>query len=62
MPADFLKPSEREIRELAMRETDPAHLQEFQPIAKGPVIAVLILIRVGLALIPMALFRLLTRR
>jgi hypothetical protein len=62
MLADFLKPSDREIRELALRETDPAYVHEFQPIAKGPVVAVLILMVIGLAAVPITLFRLVTRR
>ena len=62
MLADLLKPSDREIRELAMRETDRAHVHDFQPIVKGPVMAVLILACVGLAAIPMTLLRILKRQ
>jgi plastocyanin domain-containing protein len=61
MTADFLKPSDREIRELALRETDPARVEEFQPITKGPVVAVLILACVGIAAIPLTLWRLVSR-
>jgi hypothetical protein len=62
MIADRLKPSDREIRELALRETDPERVLEFQPIAKGPVVALLILMLIGLAAIPMTLLRLARRR
>ncbi len=59
---DFLKPTEDEIRELALRETDPAHVGDFQPITKGPVVAILILACVGLIAIPATVYRLVTMR
>ena len=54
-----LEPTEREIRELALRETDPAQAARFAPIARGPVFAVLALFAVGLAALPGVLHRLL---
>ena len=56
-----LEPTEREIRELALRETDPARAKRFAPIARGPVFAVLALLGVGLAALPGMLRRLLSR-
>ncbi|HEY3740447.1 MAG TPA: hypothetical protein VGL53_11415 [Bryobacteraceae bacterium] len=61
MTADFLKPTDQEIRELALRETDPARVGSFQPYTKGPLVALLILAGVGIAAIPMTLYRLLRR-
>jgi hypothetical protein len=61
MTADFLTPSGEEIRELALRETDPARVAQFQPIVKGPVVAILILACVAIAAVPMTLFRLVKR-
>ena len=60
--ADLLKPTDLEIRALAVRETDPRHVAEFEPIAQGPVVALLILAAIGLLAVPMTLFRLLTRK
>ena len=54
-----LKPTDREIRELALRETDPAQAERFAPIAAGPVLALLGLALVGLAALPALLLRLL---
>ena len=53
-----LKPSDREIRELALRETDPAQAARFAPIARGPVFAVLGLAVVALAALPALVLRL----
>ena len=47
---DRLKPTDREIRDLALRETDSALAHRFDPIARGPVFAVLALVVVGVAL------------
>ena len=47
-----LVPTERELRELALAETDPARARRFAPIARGPVFAVLALAAVGLAALP----------
>ena len=57
-----LKPTDREIRALALRETDPAQAARFAPIARGPIFAVLALAAVGLAALPGCLIRLLRRR
>ncbi len=57
---DRLKPDETEIRRLALRETDPVFAAEFEPFTKGPVVAVLILAAVGVAAIPLSLWRLFT--
>ena len=54
-----LKPTHREIRELALRETDPAQADRFAPICRGPVFAVLALGVIGLAALPSLLWRLL---
>jgi hypothetical protein len=54
-----LKLTDREIRELALRETDPARAEAFQPIARGPVFAVLGLACMGLAALPSLVLRLL---
>ena len=52
MELDFLKPSDREIRELAEREASPAAAGEFGPICRGPVVAVLLIAWAGLASLP----------
>ena len=57
-----LKPSDREIRELALRETDAAQAHRFEPIARGPVFAAVALACIGLAALPSILWRLLTGR
>ena len=54
-----LKPSHSEIRELALRETDPAQARRFEPIARGPLFALVALAAIGLAALPSALWRLL---
>jgi hypothetical protein len=56
-----LKPGEREVRELALRETDPAQARRFAPIAKGPVFALAALAAVALAALPACVLRLLRR-
>ena len=61
MIADLLKPTDAEIRTVAVRETDPLHAGDFEPIAKGPLVALAILAAVGLAALPMTIFRLLLR-
>jgi len=57
-----LVPTEREIRELAHRETDPSRAGDFAPIVRGPAFAVLALAAVGLAALPGLLRRLLRPR
>ena len=61
MLADLLKPSDREIRDLALRETDPERVHEFQPIVRGPIVAVLILMLISVAAVPMTVVRVLRR-
>ena len=61
MIADLLKPTDAEIRKVAVRETDPQFAAYFEPIAKGPIVALAILAAVGLAALPMTLFRLVAR-
>jgi len=55
-----LEPTEQELRELALAETDPAQAGRFAPIVRGPLFAVLALAVVGLAALPGILRRLLT--
>ena len=57
-----LKPTDHEIRTLALRETDPAEAARFAPIARGTVFAVIALATVGLAALPGCLIRLVRRR
>ena len=57
-----LKPTDREIRALALRETDSAEAAQFTPITRGPIFAVVALAAVGLAAIPSCLIRLLRPR
>jgi hypothetical protein len=57
--AKALAPTSEEIRRLARRETDPREVGRFQPITRGPVVAVLVLAAVGVAAIVVAPFRLL---
>lgn len=54
-----LAPTSDEIRALARRETDPAEVEHFQPICRGPVMALLLLGLVGLAAVIVVPFRLL---
>ena len=56
------RPTDREIRELALRETDAAQALGFEPIARGPVFALLALACIGLAALPSLLWRLLVAR
>ncbi len=57
-----LKPTDEEIRELALRETDPTQAERFAAIARGPVYAVLALAALGLAALPSLLWRLVRPR
>jgi hypothetical protein len=43
---------ERRILEVARRETDPRHASEFEPITRGPLVAVLALLVLGAASVP----------
>ena len=57
-----VKPTDREIRELALRETDASQAHRFEPIARGPVFALLALACIALAALPSLLWRLLVGR
>jgi len=46
--------------ELARRETDPAHVHEFRPIARGPAIALAGLLALALVVPPYLVWRRLT--
>ena len=52
MILDYLKPSEADIRRLAEQETDPALAATFEPVCRGPLVALLILAAVAVAAIP----------
>ena len=54
-----LKPSDEEVLALAERETDPELAAQFDPICRGPLLAMLALACVGLASLPAILVRLL---
>ena len=54
-----LKPTDDEIRALALRETDPGEADRFAPIERGPVVAVLGLVCIGIAALPSLVMRLL---
>jgi hypothetical protein len=56
---EHLKPSDDEIRKLALRETDPTQVHRFEPIARGPVFAVIALATVLLLALPSCALRLL---
>ena len=58
MLLERLKPTHREIRELALRETDASQADRFAPISRGPVFAVLALGAIGLAALPSLVWRL----
>lgn len=57
-----LKPTDEEIRQLALRETDAAQADRFEPIVRGPVFAILALACIGLAALPSLLWRLFASR
>jgi len=61
----LLRPSPGAVRELALRETDPAHAHEFDPITLGPIGNGAILCGVALAaavLVPLRLAMRLIRK
>jgi hypothetical protein len=43
-----LRPSDEQMRRFALRETDPRLVRFFEPIASGPIVAVLVLGIAGL--------------
>jgi len=56
---DLIRPTQREIEELAIRETQIAHQDAFTPICGGPIVVLLIMAWLGLAVFPISLWRLL---
>ena len=54
-----LRPTDREILELARRETDPSQVHRFAPICRGPCFALIAIPLVVLAALPSCLLRLL---
>jgi len=52
-----LRPAEREIRELALQETDPHEAHRFEPVSRGAIFAVVALLAIGLAALPACLWR-----
>jgi len=53
-----LKPTDREARELALRETDPAEAEKLAPITRGPIFAILAVPVVVLLAVPSCVARL----
>ena len=56
-----LRPTPAEIERLALRETDPAHVDEFEPITRGLPFAIASLIAIGAAAVVVSPFRLAMR-
>lgn len=54
-----LKPTDRETREMALRETDPEQVERFEPIALGPLFALVAVPVVLLMALPSIALRLL---
>lgn len=57
-----LRPTEREVYELARRETDPRLYSQFTPIARGWLFAALAVLGLGLLAVVCTPFRLLRSR
>ena len=57
----LLQPTPEEIEKLALRETDPLHYAEFEPLTRGPLFAALTIIGVGIAAIAITPLRLMSR-
>jgi hypothetical protein len=55
----YLRPSRSELKRLAERETDVRFHHEFEPIVRGPLIAVALLIVAGVLAVIVTPFRLL---
>ena len=55
---EHLKPTDEEVKQLALRETDPALAAAFEPITRGRLFAILAIGLVGLAALPSCLVRL----
>jgi hypothetical protein len=54
-----LRPTDREVVELALRETDPREAPRFEPICRGPLFALLAIPALLLLSLPACLLRLL---
>jgi hypothetical protein len=52
-----VKPTEAEIKRLAIDEADPLRYARFEPIARGPLFGLCALALVGLAALPSSVFR-----
>ncbi len=61
-PMNDPTPRDREIIRLARREVDAAHAAEFAPITRGPVVAALGLVALGLVAVPYLVWQRLTGR
>jgi hypothetical protein len=59
---DALRPSQRGVEELAKAEADPDQCSRFEPICKGPVFAVIVIVFAGLVSLPALLVRAVPRR
>jgi hypothetical protein len=55
----MLRPSDDQIRALALREATTTHAAAFEPVARGPVFAVVALVCVGLVAVPLTLWQVL---
>jgi hypothetical protein len=55
----MLRPSDDQIRELALREATTSHAAAFEPVARGPVFAVVALAVVGVLAVPLTIWQLL---
>ncbi len=52
MILEALRATEKEVEDLARAETDPAQYARFEPICRGPVFAVFVLVFAGLTALP----------
>jgi hypothetical protein len=55
---DLLRPTPREVVNLARREADPRYVADFEPLHLGPVLSLLVLAGIGIAGAIAAPFRL----
>jgi hypothetical protein len=55
----YLRPTDREILDLALRETDPGQASRFESISRGPLFALVAIPLIVLVAIPSSLLRLL---
>jgi hypothetical protein len=59
--AQLLRPSGSEVRELVLRETDPARAAEFEQLCLGPALTVLALFAIGVCAVVVTPFRIIRR-